>query len=170
LVVRPRDEKPVRSRMNTIDTFCRQVRARSSEHQRAVYLLHGEGLAGQIVAILRQELDSMVMVRVIYLLSIQDQVRRNQLVQASVDGLQWTAEGKNSQITDREMVDVTKKLQGWTGSVYKFGCAFIHLSRFHDYRERDPLSAISEAEKTDILQHMRSYTAYAFLPRWPNSR
>lgn len=147
--------RPVRRRMNTIETFCRQVRARSSEHQRAVHLLHGEGLAAQVVAILRQELDSMV--RVIYLLSIQDQARRNDLVQASVDGLQWTIEGKNSRITDREMVDVAKHLQGWTGSVYKFGCAFIHLSSFHDYRERDPLNAISEAEKADILQHMRHY-------------
>lgn len=97
------------------------------------------------------------MVRVIYLLSIQDQTRRDELIKASVNGLSWTADGKSSRITDREMVDVAKQLQGWTSLVYKFGCAFIHLSSFHDYRERDPLNAISKDEKSDILKYMRAY-------------
>lgn len=53
--------------VSSIESFCRQVRSRSKEHQKAIGLLSEAGLAGQMVAILRQELDSMV--RVIYLLA-----------------------------------------------------------------------------------------------------
>jgi hypothetical protein len=45
------------------------------------------------------------------------------------------------------MVDLAQILQGWTRSVYKFGCAFIHLSSLHDYNERDPLSQLPAEEK-----------------------
>jgi hypothetical protein len=117
--------------------------------------MHGEGITSQVIAILRQELDSMV--RVIYLLSITDSTRRDELIKASIDGRQWTVENSNRRVTDREMVDLASQLQGWTGSVYKFGCAFIHLSSFHDYQDRDPLDFISDNEKSDILQHMRYY-------------
>lgn len=55
------------------------------------------------------------------------------------------------------MVDLANKLQGWTESVYRFGCAFIHLSNFHDYNERDPMDMITDEEKKAILDHMRYY-------------
>ncbi|MBB3122496.1 hypothetical protein FHS03_005597 [Massilia violacea] len=55
------------------------------------------------------------------------------------------------------MVDLAQELQGWTASVYKFGCAFIHLSGMHDYNSRDPLSLISNDEREDILRHCRYY-------------
>ena len=55
------------------------------------------------------------------------------------------------------MVDLAQKLQGWTQSVYKFGCAFIHLSSFHDYSDRDPLQQISAQERQDILEQCRGY-------------
>lgn len=97
------------------------------------------------------------MVRVIYLLSIVDKPYRQQLIDASVSGEKWKVNGKKASITDREMVELAQTLQGWTQSVYKFGCAFIHLSSFHDYEHRDPLLAIKEEEKTAILKHMRDY-------------
>ncbi|MHC4200891.1 MAG: hypothetical protein ACYSU0_12940 [Planctomycetota bacterium] len=133
--------------------FCRQVRQRSSDHREAVQRL--SGLHGQIVSILREELDSMV--RVIYLLSISDRKRRSQLIEASAQGQKWRhADGKRP-ITDREMVDLADRLQHWARSVYLFGCGFIHLSSFHDYRQRDPMDMISEAERTAILEHMRRH-------------
>ena len=55
------------------------------------------------------------------------------------------------------MLELANKLQGWSGSVYRFGCGFIHLSNFHDYRKRDPMDAISLAEKEMVLRHMRYY-------------
>ena len=60
-------------------------------------------------------------------------------------------------VTDREMVDLAQRLHGWTGSVYRFGCAFIHLSSYHDYKSRDPVLALDAQERTDLLHHMRYY-------------
>jgi hypothetical protein len=131
------------------------IRERSAEHRRAVGSLHSSGAHGQVVSVLRQELDSMI--RVIFLLSIVDRDRRLKLIVASVQGKHWTHDGTRKRVTDREMVELASKLQGWTESVYRFGCAFVHLSSFHDYRERDPMAMITEDERTAILNHMRHY-------------
>lgn len=140
--------------MSSLTVFLRQVRSRSLEHQRAMQLLSREGLAGQMVSVLRQELDSMV--RCIYLLT-QGPERRTLLIDASVRGDKWSQEGSRAKVTDREMVDLAQTLQGWTQSVYKFGCAFIHLSGLHDYNDRDPLAQLPAEERQDILQHCRHY-------------
>ncbi len=55
------------------------------------------------------------------------------------------------------MVNLAQALQGWTQSVYKFGCAFIHLSGLHDYNDRDPLLQLSAEERRDIIDHCRHY-------------
>lgn len=60
-------------------------------------------------------------------------------------------------MTDREMVDLSQRLHGWTESVYRFGCGFIHLSQNHDYHAADPLRALPSSEREWILQHIRSY-------------
>jgi len=141
--------------MNYLEVFCRQVRARSNEHRMAIGLMYPPRLSSQILSILRQELDSMI--RVIYLLSISDMAYRDELIKASVEGHQWTKRGSRKKITDRDMINLANKLQDWIESVYRFGCAFIHLSSFHDYEERDPMDMISEDEKEAILKHMRYY-------------
>lgn len=117
-------------------------------------LLAQAGLVGPMISVLRQELDSMV--RVIYLLA-QNLERRELLIESSVNGRIWTREGKQARVTDREMVELAQKLQGWTQSVYKFGCAFIHLSNLHDYNDRDPLLQLPADERRDILNHCRYY-------------
>lgn len=142
------------NKMSEIMMFCRQVRSRSNEHQRAMKLLADAGLKGQMVSILRQELDSMV--RVIYLLA-QSPERRAALIKSSVNGVRWIKENSKGAVTDKEMVELSQHLQGWIQSVYKFGCAFIHLSFLHDYNDRDPLTLISSSERYDILRHCRIY-------------
>lgn len=117
-------------------------------------LLAKAGLVGQMISVLRQELDSMV--RVIYLLA-QSTERQELLIEASVRGEKWTQEASRARVTDKEMVDLAQHLQGWTQSVYKFGCAFIHLSNLHDYNDRDPLQQLPEAERRDIIAHCRHY-------------
>lgn len=108
------------------------------------------------MSILRQELDSMV--RVIYLLYIKDQTYREELIKASVEGRQWTLQGKKAKVTDREMVNLSQTLErGWTESVYRFGCAFIHLSSFHDYKDRDAMDMISVQDRRDIVAHVTQY-------------
>lgn len=117
-------------------------------------LLANNDLAGQMIVVLRQELDSMV--RVIYLRA-QNSELRGLLIEASVRGEKWAKQGSRAAVTDKEMVALAQGLQGWTQSVYKFGCAFIHLSKFHDYNDRDPLLELPDDERMDILQHLRNY-------------
>lgn len=96
------------------------------------------------------------MVRVIYLLS-QGKERREALIDASVAGETWRQETSNARVTDREMVDLAQSLMGWTQSVYKFGCAFIHLSSLHDYNDRDPVERLPDDERESLLGHVRFY-------------
>nr|WP_316656416.1 hypothetical protein [uncultured Gellertiella sp.] len=140
--------------MSQMEVFVRQIKSRSAEHQRAVKALSSAQAHGQVVAILRQELDSMV--RVIYLLSLPID-RRLALVSASVEGERWRRENSRGTITDKEMVDLAQKLNGWTQSVYKFGCAFIHLSALHDYENRDPIGLLPANERDDLIEHCRQY-------------
>ena len=70
----------------------------------------------------------------------------------------WTVKtitGKTKKVTDREMLELASHLMGWTKSVYKFGCAFIHLSSLHG--ESNPLSKLSNEDRIDVLTHMRHY-------------
>lgn len=138
--------------MSDIEIFARQVQRRSAEHKQAMALLWSNELYGLMVSVLRQELDSMV--RVIFLLGQKSTVR-DKLVADSVYGRKWKI--GREQVTDRQMVAFAQELHGWTASVYKFGCAFIHLSALHDYSARDPLQLLPLSEREDILSHCRYY-------------
>lgn len=140
--------------MEALAIFTRQILSRSSDHQRAMRLLATAKISSQMMAILRQELDSMV--RVVYLLS-QEPSRRAILIEASVNGNLWVQPSGRGRVTDREMVELAQRLQGWTRSVYTFGCAFIHLSNLHDYNDRDPMSLLPAEECEAILDHCRYY-------------
>jgi hypothetical protein len=135
--------------------FCRQVRKRSEENRKALALLHNRALTGQIMGILRQELDSMV--RCMYILSVTEQPYREKLIHASVNGIAWRTKDDKCKVTDRDMVDLSSKLHGWAKSVYAFGCGFIHLSSFHDYSDRDPFDSIAPEERRDIARHLNYY-------------
>jgi hypothetical protein len=134
---------------------CRQVRKRSQENRKALLLLQPNSLTGNVMGILRQELDSMI--RCIFLLSVADKQYRERLLRESVMGKTWrTKEGKRK-ITDRDMVELSSSLHGWTKSVYAFGCGFIHLSAFHDYPDRDPFDSLPVEARRDIAAHLRYY-------------
>ncbi|MBF0182644.1 MAG: hypothetical protein HQM03_21730 [Magnetococcales bacterium] len=61
------------------------------------------------------------------------------------------------------MVDIAQGLHGWTQSVYRFGCAFIHLSEFHNHLACDPLLMLTDTEKQSMLEHLKYYH------NWPSS-
>lgn len=69
------------------------------------------------MSIVRQELDSMV--RCIYLLDLELN-QRNQLMAFTINGERWR-NSRNRIIIDRDMVNLSKQLLGWTKSVYDFG-------------------------------------------------
>ena len=142
--------------MDIVNKFCEILRKRSSEHAEA--MKRANDLPGIMASILRQELDSMV--RAIYLLSIVDLNERSRLIKQTLDGEKWTrktAKRKNKRITDKEMVDLSNELQGWTLSVYKFGCSFIHFSNNHDYSSENPFEKLDSDGKKNILEHLRNY-------------
>lgn len=96
------------------------------------------------------------MVRVMFLLALKDRRQRMKLVEDSVAGRPWrSANGRR--ITDREMVNLANTLTGWAESVYRFGCAFIHLSNFHDRLARDPFKALPASERRHIVSHIEYY-------------
>ena len=100
------------------------------------------------------------MIRVIYLLSIRDLNERKRLIEATLSGKRWTVrstKGKMRKLTDREMVDLSEHLHGWTRSVYEFGCAYIHLSDYHNHATRNPFNKLPPAERAHILKHLRYY-------------
>ena len=139
-----------------METFIEIIKSRSDEHESAFSRIHD--LPGAMMSILRQELDSLI--RVLYLLSISDINERKRLMECTLSGERWkvtTAKGKQADITDAMMVEVSEKFEGWARSVYKFGCAFIHLSNFHGYHASNPLETLSAEEKADVLNHMRHY-------------
>lgn len=142
--------------MDIKNKFCEILRKRSSEHSVAMNRVCD--LPGMMASILRQELDSMV--RAIYLLTIIDLEERKRLMMQTLSGEVWTiptSRGRQRKITDRDMVELSNRLQGWTLSVYKFGCAFIHFSNFHDYSVSNPFESLSQIEQSDILNHLRYY-------------
>lgn len=137
--------------------FCRILRDRSAEHRTAARLLFTQGLYGQVIAILRQELDSMV--RTIFLVSLSPSNKLHYINQ-TLNNEKWTLAGTKTQITDRQMVDFANTLHGWTKSVYKLGCAFIHLSAMADYNYNNPFLQLPSNEQQDIQQHLHNYHSF----------
>ncbi len=137
-----------------VDQFCRIIQERSTEHNAAAQLLFPQKLYGQMISILRQELDSMI--RIIFL-TTQSPTNRLHYINQTLKNEKWTLPGTRTQITDRQMVDFANTLYGWPQSVYKLGCAFIHLSVMADYKHTNPFLQLSISEQNDIKQHLHNY-------------
>lgn len=141
---------------NSVTRFCSLIRQRSQENERAIQAV--SNLPGPSFSILRQEIDSMV--RVIFLLSIEDVQERVRLIELTLNGERWKVQTKNKKwkdVTDKELVELADNLNGWTRSVYKFGCGFIHLSVFHNYISENPFKNLSRDERSNIVEHLRYY-------------
>ncbi|WP_200894122.1 hypothetical protein [Flavobacterium sp. 316] len=72
----------------------------------------------------------------------------------------WTLPNSRTVVTDRNMVDLTDRLHGWTNSVYKLGCAFIHLSPMADYRNSNPFLQLEQTEIVNIKEHLHNYHGF----------
>jgi hypothetical protein len=143
--------------MTSTEQFCQILRERSAEHLSAGRLLYSNKLFGQIISILRQELDSLV--RTVFLLS-KDLNIRGHFISQTLQNTKWTLPNSRTVVTDRQMVDLTDTLHGWTNSVYKLGCAFIHLSPLVDYKNGNPFQQLTHSEITDIKQHLHNYHGF----------
>ena len=143
--------------MTPTEQFCRMLRDRSAEHKAAAQLLFPQRLYGQMIAILRQELDSMV--RMVFLVTQSLSIRQHYINQ-TLNNEKWTLPGTRTQVTDRQMVDFANAIDGWERSVYKLGCAFIHLSAMADYNHSNPFLLLPVNEQQDIKQHLHNYHGF----------
>lgn len=143
--------------MTETEQFCQILRERSVENISAGQLLYKNRLYGQLISVLRQELDSLV--RAVFLLS-KDLTTRQHFISQTLQNTKWTLPNSRTVVTDRNMVDLTDRLHGWTNSVYKLGCAFIHLSPMADYRNSNPFQQLEQTEITDIKQHLHHYHGF----------
>lgn len=138
--------------------FCKLLRSRSEENKKSFFILFQNRLFGNCFSVLRQELDSMV--RVIYLLNETDLSKRESFIKQTLDGEKWSFinhNGKTQKVTDKDMIDLANNLNGWTQNVYKFGCAFIHLSNFHEYHTKNPFQSLENSDKDDIIRQLDYY-------------
>ncbi len=94
------------------------------------------------------------MVRVIYLRSVPVDARRELLGQ-TIGGKRWRLRGRV--VTDAAMVQLAKQLHGWAEAVYRFGCAFIHLSAYHAYSVQDPFDALETEDRQSIAAYLNYY-------------
>lgn len=146
-------------KMEKIEQFCRLVRQRSTDNRKAVELLYKNQLYTNIIAILRQELDSMV--RVLYVLLQQTESNKISLIESCLRGDKWN-------ITDAKMVSEANKLNGWEYLVYKFGCSFVHLSNLCDINAINFSEILSEQERNDIANYINAYHYWDKTEKFPN--
>ena len=138
------------------------IQKRSEENEKAIRLLFDQNLIGNCISILRQELDSFI--RVMYLGRISDFKERERLMNQTLSGEKWselTVNNKWKQITDKDMVEKSTELKGYIQYVYKFGCAFIHLSDFHDYANKNPFDKLDYVEQFDIKLYLHQYHGFS---------
>ncbi len=137
------------------------IQNRSEENKKALTLLFSQGLFGNCVSILRQELDSFI--RVMYLGRISDFDERERMMNQTLSGEKWTVLTSNNkwkQITDKDMVEKANEFYGYIQYVYKFGCASIHLSDLHNYTAQNPFEKLNDTEKYDIKNYLNTYHNY----------
>ncbi|MCB0628908.1 MAG: hypothetical protein R2824_24345 [Saprospiraceae bacterium] len=142
----------------TTQKFLILLENRSNENKESISLLMQNGLLGNAISVLRQEIDSFI--RVVYLAQMTDFSYREELMNRTLNGEKWTEEGKRRRITDREMVDITSNLKGYVQYAYKFGCSFIHLSDSHNYQEKDPFDSLPIQEQRDIAFYLNYYHGF----------
>ena len=148
--------------MNTKQRYIELIKTRSEENRKSIGLLFGQNLIGNCLSILRQELDSFI--RLIYLGRISDIPERERLMNQTLNGEKWKVQTFNHKwksVTDREMVEKATKLKGYIQYVYKFGCAYIHLSDFHNYKIENPFDKLSFAQQFDIKMYLNQYHGFS---------
>lgn len=148
--------------LNTKQKYIELIKNRSEENRKSISLLFRQNLIGNCLSILRQELDSFI--RLMYLGRISDISERERLMNQTLNGEKWkvqTVNHKWKSVTDREMVEKATELKGYIQFVYKFGCAYIHLSDFHNYKTENPFEKLSFSQQFDIKMYLNQYHGFS---------
>lgn len=142
-------------------TFIELIKKRSKENEESLNEDFHKRRIGKCISTLREELDSFI--RVMYLGRIPDMKERERLMNLTLSGEKWTSLTHNNKwkkITDKDMVDKANELKGYVHYVYKFGCGFIHLSNYHNYKVENPFDKLIYSERFDITFYLHQYHGF----------
>jgi len=143
--------------MNTknYQKFKDAIYKRSLENEQAFYLLSKQKLYTLIGVIIRLELDSLM--RFCYLESLEDDEEKDLLINQFLDGKRWELE--KGFVTDRKMVEhMTNTLMlGWALHIYDIGCAFVHLSPYHDWAINEPTRNLTIEQRQNIASNVNEH-------------
>ena len=152
------------NRNEQLAQVCRLITARSEENKQSAKLLLENKLYSVAIGILRQEIDSLLRISLLYNESkAHSPARARKMIRDLVNGEQWTRsskKGKAVRITDREMLNAYRNAMGWEKLVYDFGCQLIHLSNLHDYRHADPVVSLPKNTKSEIILYLTQCHEY----------
>lgn len=141
--------------MNEINSFYDAIKKRSDENQKALDWLLKEEIYSLVGSIIRMELDSLF--RLSYFNSKNENEKESLLQQFKL-GQRWS--GEKGIVTDRKVVQTLAKslLLDWATPIYDIGCAFIHLSPYHDWNNsKDPTRNIDNNTRKAIVEHIESH-------------
>lgn len=146
---------------NIVFQFIELVKSRSEENRLSLNNLYENRLLGNCVSILRQEIDTFI--RIIYLGHLSSVQERERLINLTFNDEKWNAltlNNKLKNITDKDMLDIASDVKGYVQYLYKFGCGFIHLSNYHNYKIENPFDRLSLSEQIDIKFYLNQYHGF----------
>lgn len=144
-----------------VSQFIGLVKNRSEENRLSLNNLYEDRLLGNCISILRQEIDTFI--RIIYLGRLSSVHERERLINLTLNDEKWnvlTVNNKMKNITDKDMVDIASEVKGYVQYLYKFGCGFIHLSNYHNYKTENPFDRLSLSEQIDIKFYLHQYHGF----------
>ncbi|MCL2499123.1 MAG: hypothetical protein FWE90_02180 [Defluviitaleaceae bacterium] len=139
--------------MNMTKSFYEAIKKRSDENEKALQWLLNERIYSLVGSIIRMELDSLF--RLCYF-KVQSEPIKKQLLQQFMKGQRWR--GEKDLISDRTMVQYLtgQLLLDWATPIYDIGCAFIHLSPYHDWGGvNEPTRNINIEIRRVIVEHIK---------------
>ena len=144
-----------------ISQFIKLVKNRSEENRLSLNNLYESHLLGNCISILRQEIDTFI--RIIYLGRLSSVQERERLITLTFNDEKWntlTINNKIKNVTDKDMVDIASEVKGYVQYLYKFGCGFIHLSNYHNYKIENPFDRLNLSEQIDIKFYLHQYHGF----------
>lgn len=143
---------------DTTSNFVNLLKERSSGNNLPLSSLLEQKLYAQAIAILRQDIDSLL--RVSYLLTIGDRAERSALMEAVIRGEEWKT-GKKI-IMDTDLATVVFHYNKWISEVFDFGNLFKNISDHHDFTTADPLAGLSSIQKTTMRYYLSTYHQFPY--------
>ena len=140
--------------MNDASYFYRAIKERSNENEKALDWLLSEKIYSLVGSVIRMELDSLF--RLCYFKS-KNASEQIILLQQFFAGQPWR--GERHLVRDRDMVNhlADTLMLKWATPIYDIGCAFIHLSPYHDWNNdsSDPTRNITIHVRRSIVEHIK---------------